>query len=114
MIEDFSFKDNYNLSKIYFQNNKIKKVSINTFKGLVSLVELNLEQNQIKSIYDILYDYSFIETFKMGNNRLETYPSFEMTQIDIDTTETFLEFNLNQNQIKSIKYFSFIFETSKL
>ena len=63
----------------------------------------------IKSTKDILYDSSSIETFKMGNNRLETYPSFEMTQIDIDTTDTFIQLYLNQNQIKKIKYFSFIF-----
>jgi Leucine-rich repeat (LRR) protein len=50
----------------------------------------------------------------MANNRLQMYPSFEMSEINSQSIETFIEIDLNRNQLNQIKYFSFIFGKFKM
>jgi hypothetical protein len=66
------------------------------------------------STSETLFDYYSIETFKMANNRLQMYPSFKMNEINSSSVETFLEIDLNRNQLNQIKYFSFIYGRLKV
>jgi insulin-like growth factor-binding protein complex acid labile subunit len=100
-----SFEFNLNLEYLDLSSNSLCAFSI----VLNNLKYLNLDNNQINSTNEVLKDFYSIEIFKMTNNRLDKYPSFEMSQIKSENVETFLEFHLNQNQINEIKYFSFIF-----
>jgi insulin-like growth factor-binding protein complex acid labile subunit len=104
-ISQDSFEFNLNLEYLDLSSNCLYEFSI----VLIKLKYLNLDNNQINSTNDVLKDYYSIEIFKMANNRLQIYPSFEMSQIKSENVETFLEFHLNQNQISEIKYFPFIF-----
>jgi Leucine-rich repeat (LRR) protein len=104
-ISQDSFEFNLNLEYLDLSWNSLYEFSI----VLNKLKYLNLDNNQINSTNEVLKDYYSIEIFKMANNRLDKYPSFEMSQIKSENVETFLEFHLNQNQINEIKYFSFIF-----
>jgi Leucine-rich repeat (LRR) protein len=104
-ISQDSFEFNVNLEYLDLSSNSLYECSI----VLNKLKYLNLDNNQINSTNEVLKDYNSILIFKMTNNRLEKYPSFEMSQIKSENVETFLEFHLNQNQINEIKYFSFIF-----
>jgi insulin-like growth factor-binding protein complex acid labile subunit len=94
-----------NLEYLDLSSNRISEFHI----VLNKLKHLNLDNNQIFSITEIFFDYNSIETFKMANNRLQMYPSFETREIDSQNVETFIEIDLNQNQLNQIKYFSFIF-----
>jgi insulin-like growth factor-binding protein complex acid labile subunit len=104
-ISQDSFEFNLNLEYLDLSSNSLCEFSI----VLNKLKYLNLDNNQINSTNEVLKDYYSIEIFKMANNRLAKYPSFEMSQIKTENVETFLEFHFNQNQINEIKYFSFIF-----
>jgi Leucine-rich repeat (LRR) protein len=104
-ISQDSFEFNLNLEYLDLSSNSLYEFSI----VLNNLKYLNLDNNQINSTNEVLKDYYSMETFKMANNRLAKYPSFEMSQIKSENVETFLEFHFNQNQINEIKYFSFIF-----
>jgi Leucine-rich repeat (LRR) protein len=104
-ISQDSFEFNLNLECLDLSSNCLYEFSI----VLNNLKYLNLDNNQINSTNEVLKDYYSIEIFKMANNRLQKYPSFEMSQIKSENVETFLEFHFNQNQINEIKYFSFIF-----
>jgi Leucine-rich repeat (LRR) protein len=104
-ISQDSFEFNLNLEFLDLSWNSLYEFSI----VLNKLKYLNLDNNQINSTIEVLKDYYSMEIFKMANNRLDKYPSFEMSQIKSENVETFLEFHLNQNQINEIKYFSFIF-----
>jgi Leucine-rich repeat (LRR) protein len=104
-ISQDSFEFNLNLEYLDLSSNSLYEFSI----VLNKLKYSNLDNNQINSTNEVLKDYYSIEIFKMANNRLDKYPSFEMSQIKSENVETFLEFHLNQNQINEIKYFSFIF-----
>jgi Leucine-rich repeat (LRR) protein len=104
-ISQDSFEFNLNLEYLDLSSNSLIEFSI----VLNNLKYLNLDNNQINSTNEVLKDYYSMETFKMANNRLAKYPSFEMSQIKSENVETFLEFHFNQNQINEIKYFSFIF-----
>jgi Leucine-rich repeat (LRR) protein len=104
-ISKDSFEFNLELEYLDLSSNSLYEFSI----VLNKLKYLNLDNNQINSTNKVLKDYYSIEIFKMAKNRLEMYPSFEMSQIKSDNVEKFLEFHLNQNQINEIKYFSFIF-----
>jgi Leucine-rich repeat (LRR) protein len=109
-ISQDSFKFNLNLEYLDLNSNNIYEFTI----ILNKLKYLNLDSNRLNTTNDVLRDYNSLQTFKMANNRLQTYPSFEMSQIESENAETFLEFLLNQNQINEIKYFSFIFGRLKL
>jgi Leucine-rich repeat (LRR) protein len=104
-ISQDSFEFNLNLEYLDLSSNCLYEFSI----VLNKLKYLNLDNNHINSTNEILKDYYSIEIFKVANNRLEMYPSFEMSQIKSEYVETFLEYHLNQNQISEINYFSFIF-----
>jgi Leucine-rich repeat (LRR) protein len=104
-ISQDSFEFNLNLEYLDLSSNSLIEFSI----VLNNLKYLNLDNNQINSTNEVLKDHYSIEIFKMANNRLDKYPSFEMSQIKSENVETFLEFHFNQNQIDEIKYFSFIF-----
>jgi Leucine-rich repeat (LRR) protein len=104
-INQDSFEFNLNLEYLDLSSNSLYEFSI----VLNKLKYLNLDNNQINSTNEVLKDYFSMEIFKMANNRLDKYPSFEMSQIKSENVETFLEFHFNQNQINEIKYFSFIF-----
>jgi Leucine-rich repeat (LRR) protein len=104
-ISPDSFEFNLNLEYLDLSSNSLYEFSI----VLNKLKYLNLDNNQINSTNEVLKDYYSIKIFKMANNRLDKYPSFEMSQIKSENVETILEFHLNQNQINEIKYFSFIF-----
>ena len=105
-----SFESNTNLEYLDLSWNKLEEF----YLILKKLKYLNLENNQIKSINSILFDYFSIGLVKMGNNFLQNYPSFEMSQINNDYLETFFEIDLSRNQIKQIKYFSFMFGKLKI
>ena len=92
-----------NLEYLDLSSNRICEFNI----VLKKLKYLNLDNNQIFSTSQTLVDYFSIETFKMANNRLQMYPSFEMSQIDSQSAETFIEIDLNRNQLNQIKYFSY-------
>jgi Leucine-rich repeat (LRR) protein len=105
-IDQNSFEYATNIEYLDLSSNRIQAFRI----VLTKLRFLNLENNQIYSTSETLIDYASIETFIMGNNRLETYPTFEMTEIDLSQDlETFLQIDLSQNRFSKIKYFSFIF-----
>ncbi len=104
-VSQDSFEFSLNLEYLDLSSNYLYEFSV----VLSKLRYLNLDNNQINSTNEVLKDYNLIEIFKMANNRLKKYPSFEMTEINSDNSETFLEFHLNQNQINEIKYFPFIF-----
>jgi insulin-like growth factor-binding protein complex acid labile subunit len=100
-----SFEYTLNLEYLDLSSNALYEFTI----VLNKLKYLNLDNNQINSTNEILNDYYSIEIFKMANNRLKTYPSFELSRVNIQNNETFLELDLSQNEIKEIRYFSFIF-----
>jgi Leucine-rich repeat (LRR) protein len=113
---DLSFNNLTELSQCTFEfltNLEYLDLSSNRicefFVVLNRLKYLNLDNNQIFSTSETLFDYYSIETFKMANNRLQMYPSFEMSEIDSKNVETFTEIDLNKNQLNQIKYFSFVY-----
>ena len=109
-LSQTSLEFNTNLEYLDLSSNRLWEFKI----VLNKLKYLNLENNQIFSISDTLYDYFSIEILKLSNNQLETYTSFEVNEVNSQNVEIFQEIHLNQNQIKIIKYFSFIFGKLKL
>jgi Leucine-rich repeat (LRR) protein len=105
-----AFEISTNLEYLDLSSNRICEFNI----VLKKLRYLNLDNNQIFSTSQTLFDFFSIETFKMANNQLQMYPSFEMSQIDSQSVETFIEIDLNKNQLNQIKYFSFIFGKLKM
>jgi len=104
-VSPSSFEFSTNLEYLDLSSNRIQEFYV----VLNRLKYLNLDNNQIFSMSETLFDYYAIETFKMANNRLQMYPSFEMSEIDSKNVETFTEIDLSKNQLNQIKYFSFIF-----
>jgi Leucine-rich repeat (LRR) protein len=129
-MEQISFENFLNLKYLDLSFNSLSSVSENKMEFLKNLEHLdlssnrifefhavllnnlrylNLENNQIFTMSPTLFDFYTIETLKMANNRLDTYPSFEMSEIYSKNAETFLELHLEHNQINEIRYFSFMF-----
>jgi len=129
-LEQISFENLLNLKYLDLSSNSLTNVSQNKMEFLKNLEHLdlssnricefsavllnklrylNLENNQIFATSPTLLDFYSIETFKMANNRLETYPSFVMSEIGSENAETFRQLHLEHNQINEIKYFSFTF-----
>jgi Leucine-rich repeat (LRR) protein len=104
-ISQDSFEFNLNLEYLDLSSNSLYEFSVILYR----LKYLFLDNNQLNSTNEVLTDYYSIEIFKMAHNRLQYYPSFEMSQINSQKVETFLEIHLNHNLINEIKYFSFIF-----
>jgi Leucine-rich repeat (LRR) protein len=92
-ISQDSFEFNLNLEYLDLSSNHLYEFSI----VLSKLKYLNLDNNQINSTNEVLKDYYSIEIFKMANNQLAKYPSFEMSQIKSENVETFLEFHLPED-----------------
>jgi Leucine-rich repeat (LRR) protein len=105
-----TFEFQINLEYLDLSSNRIYEFTI----VLNKLKYLNLDNNQIFSTCDTLFDYYSVEIFKMANNRLQMYPSFEMSEINSQNIETFLDIDLSKNQLNHIKYFSFIFGILKM
>ena len=81
---------------------------------LNTLRYLNLENNRIESINKVLLDFFSIEIVNLANNRLQQYPYFDKSQLNLGIDESLLEIHLNDNQINQIEYFSFMFDELKL
>ena len=105
-----SFEFNGNLEYLDLSWNKLYEFSV----ILPKLRYLNVENNQINVTNEYLFDYFYIDTLKMGNNRLEKYPLFDTTQINNINAESFQNIYLNQNQLTQLLPFTFIFGKLKL
>jgi Leucine-rich repeat (LRR) protein len=115
---DLSFNNLTFISKASFEyNTKLEHLDLNSNSlyqfdfGIVlsKLRYLNLENNRIESMSDVLYDYMSIEIFKIANNQLQAYSSFEMSQVSVDVKSKFTEIYLNNNHVERVKYFSYNF-----
>lgn len=70
-LEDHHLKDAINLERIILLRNKIKKVSCRAFECQEKLIELNLEQNELKRLTPGVFDYLIsLETLILTDNQL--------------------------------------------
>jgi len=111
-ISKKSFEYNTKLEYLDLNSNSLYQFDLNIV--LSKLRYLNLENNCIESMSDVMYDYMSIEIFKIANNQLQAYSSFEMSQVSIDVKPKFTEIYLNNNHVERIKYFSYNFGELKV
>jgi Leucine-rich repeat (LRR) protein len=115
-ISSDTFEHTTYLEYLDLSSNRLREFTC--LSNLNHLRHINLENNSIEfSASDmILVDFYSIETLKLGQNRLRdaSYPSFDLSQLNAIGNDTFLEINLDRNQLRTVKYFSYTFGKLKM
>lgn len=72
--KDFDMKFNSSLKELYLNDNPLKNISNNSFKGLKSLEILDLSDTKIDHLPDSLGDLKNLKALNLDSNRIEVFP----------------------------------------
>ncbi|CAG9854142.1 unnamed protein product [Phyllotreta striolata] len=101
-VDESAFSHLGNLRNIYFEFNKIDRVSSKAFKGLRQVYEINLRNNEIKDLIPGFIEDLEVSYFSLSHNKIEEIPNnvFKGTLVVANLI-------LSHNKIKNIHYDSF-------
>jgi Leucine-rich repeat (LRR) protein len=100
-----SFKNLNNLQYLDLSDNQISNMDPEIFRIINNVLLINLENNKLQKAGDLYLNFMPIQTLKLSNNQLETYPVFDVN-FAINEPSRLTQFYLNNNNLVNISQFS--------
>ncbi|OAD56267.1 hypothetical protein WN48_03585 [Eufriesea mexicana] len=108
ILPDRIFAKNRELGFLYLNANRIEKLNMSTFEGLVKLQVLDLSANGLEAIHPLTFHENVeLKLLNLSFNAITEFPNFTSTMITLDASSNFISemkgnFLTNMPRIRSI------------